>query len=483
MDIVKTVSDWIWSPALLAFLIGAGLYFTIRTKFVQIRMIPEMLRLMFEKPEDSQGISSFQALSVALSGRVGTGNITGVASAIAFGGPGAVFWMWVIAFVGAGSAFVETTLGQVYKEEVNGQFYGGPAYYIEKGLKLKKLALGMALILAFSFAFLMSGIQVNGISVAMHNALSVPPLVSTLLVVGALLLIVLGGIQRIAKIAEIIVPFMAGVYLLMVFVIVIANWNQVIPVFQLIFKSAFGMEAVFGGLVGAAISYGVKRGVYSNEAGQGSQVAAAASAQISHPVKQGLVQAFSVYIDTLFVCTGTALVILLTNSYNVFDANQTPVVAHLANTNADSAGALYTQTALSTVLGSFGPIFVAFALVFFAFTTLMSYYYIAETNLRYLLKGDKLTLALRVMQVLMVGMLIYSGVASSQMAWTMGEIASGITVWLNVTAILFLSPLAFKLLKDYEQQKKEGKNPDFNPFELGIEEVPYWENRIRNKEK
>lgn len=481
MDFVKTLSDWIWSPALLAFLIGAGLYFTIRTKFVQIRMIPEMIRMMFEKPEDGQGISSFQALSVALSGRVGTGNITGVATAIAFGGPGSVFWMWVIAFVGAGSAFVETTLGQVYKEEVDGHFYGGPAYYIEKGLKLKKLAMAMAFILAFSFAFLMSGIQVNGISVAMNNALSIPPLVSTLVVVAALLMIVLGGIQRIAKIAEVVVPFMAGVYLLMVFVIIFVNLDQVIPVFQLIFHSAFSLEPMFAGLLGSAISYGVKRGVYSNEAGQGSQVAAAASAQVSHPVKQGLVQAFSVYIDTLFVCTGTALVILLTKSYNVFDANSNPVVTHLTDTNPDSAGALYTQTALSSVLGNFGPVFVALALVFFAFTTLMSYYYIAETNLRYLLKPEKLKVPLTIMQILMVGMLIYSGIASSQMAWTMGEIASGITVWLNVTAILFLSPLAFKLLKDYEKQRKEGKNPDFNPVELGVENVPYWENRSRNK--
>ena len=471
---IQQVTDMIWSPLLLVLLIGAGLYFTLRTRFVQIRMIPEMVKRMFEKSDNQEGISSFQALTVALSGRVGTGNITGVATAIAFGGPGSVFWMWVIAFIGSGSAFVETTLGQLYKQEEDGAFLGGPAYYIEKGLKNKFFATIMALVMTVAFAFLMSGVQINGISAAMKNALDIPVFWSSLAVCLILLLIIIGGIQRIAKIAEVVVPFMAGAYILMALYVIALHANQVLPTFVSIFQNAFGLEPLFAGILGSAITYGVKRGVYSNEAGQGSQVAAAASAQVSHPVKQGLVQSFSVYIDTLFVCTATALMILLTGTYNVFDGKGQAIVSNLAGVGAADAGALYTQKALSSMIGNWGSVFVAVALVFFAFTTLMSYYYIAETNLTYLLKGRLQKWHILTLQILMIASLFYSGIASSEFAWSLGDIASGLTVWVNIIVILWLSPLVFKLLKDYEDQLQAGLDPDFDPEKLGMSDVDYW---------
>ncbi|MEW4353931.1 alanine/glycine:cation symporter family protein [Streptococcus pneumoniae] len=479
MSVITSLTDFIWSPLLLGVLIAAGTYFTFRTRFVQVRMMKEMIRCMFEKSEDDgeEGISSFQALTVALSGRVGTGNITGVATAIALGGPGSIFWMWLIAFIGSGSAFVETTLGQLFKQKEEGHFIGGPAYYIEKGLKNKTFATIMAFIMMFSFAFLMSGVQTNGISSAMKNALDIPPLWTSIVVSLALFVIIIGGISRIAKIAEYVVPFMAGAYILMALIVIVLDFDRVLPTFQLIFASAFGWEPLFAGITGSAIMYGVRRGVYSNEAGQGSQVAAAASAQVSHPVKQGLVQAFSVYIDTWFVCTATALMILLTGSYNVYDAAKQPIVENLLNITAESAGALYTQTALTSLMGRFGSIFVAIALVFFAFTTLMSYYYIAHTNLVYLLKEKTKPIHILVLQVLMITGLFYSGIASSEFVWALGDLAIGFTVWGNILAILLLSPLVFTLLKDYETQLKAGKDPVFNPREVEIEASEYWYER------
>ncbi|GGE28289.1 alanine/glycine:cation symporter family protein [Streptococcus himalayensis] len=478
MSVITSLTNFIWSPLLLGVLIVAGTYFTFRMKFVQVRMIPEMIRCMFEKSdEDDEGISSFQALTVALSGRVGTGNITGVATAIALGGPGSIFWMWLIAFIGSGSAFVETVLGQLFKERKESGFIGGPAYYIEHGLKNKTFATIMAFIMMISSAFLMSGVQTNGISAAMENALNIPPLWTSIVVSLALFVIIIGGISRIAKFAEYVVPFMAGVYILMALIVIVLDFDRVLPTFQLIFASAFGWEPLFAGIVGSAIMYGVRRGVYSNEAGQGSQVAAAASAQVSHPIKQGLVQAFSVYIDTWFVCTATALIILLTGSYNVYDAAKQPIVENLMNITPENAGALYTQTALSHIMGPFGSIFVAVALVFFAFTTLMSYYYIAHTNLLYLLKEKVKPIHILILQILMIAGLFYSGIASSEFVWALGDLAIGFTVWGNIVAIFLLSPLVFTLLKDYEKQLKAGKDPVFDPRNLEITASEYWYNR------
>jgi AGCS family alanine or glycine:cation symporter len=308
----------IWSQALIYLCLGVGLYFSIRTRFMQVRGFAEMLRLMFRGHSSQAGVSSFQALAMSLAGRVGIGNISGVATAITFGGPGAVFWMWMVAFLGASTAYVESTLAQIYKEkDDNGRYRGGPAYYIEKAMGQKWYAMTFAVATVIATGVLLPGVQANGIAVAFENAWGVPTIVSAALIVAALGIVIFGGVTRIARFAEVVVPFMALAYVLMALGIMFANAQQIPHVFSLIFRSAFGLDASFGAVLGLAVQWGVKRGVYSNEAGQGTGPHAAAAAEVSHPAKQGYVQAFSIYVDTLLVCSATAFMILSTGKYNV----------------------------------------------------------------------------------------------------------------------------------------------------------------------
>src|SRR5690606_378502 len=324
-DIIKTLSEWVWSDYFIYLCLLAGLYFSVRMGFLQITAIKEMLRLLFGKKSSDRGISPFQAFALAISGRVGTGNIIGVATAIALGGPGAIFWMWLIAFLGAASAFAESTLAQIYKEEKDGQYLGGPAFYIQKGLGVKWYAMLFAITTLVSTWLLLPGIQSNSISNAITNVsgvgfysfLGFEVNLIGLSIVFLLMLIIFGGVKRLSKVAEIIVPFMAGAYILMALIICGINYKAIPEVFGLIFSAAFNQEAMFSGVFGMAIAWGVKRGIYSNEAGQGTAPHAAAAAAVKHPAQQGLVQAFSVYVDTIFVCTATALMILFTGQYNV----------------------------------------------------------------------------------------------------------------------------------------------------------------------
>lgn len=366
--------------------LATGLFYSLLTRFLQVRHLKEMIKQMFQGKSSEAGISSFQALSLALSGRVGTGNIAGVATAIAYGGPGAVFWMWLIAFVGAGSAFVEAALAQVYKTKQDGQFRGGPAYYIEKGLKVKWYAVLFAIVTVLATGLLLPGVQANSIAAGIENAFDIDPAITGIGIVVLLGAIIFGGVNRIARVAEFIVPFMALGYILVALFIVFANISELPHVLGLIFRSAFGIDAAFGGIIGAAISWGVKRGIYSNEAGQGTAPHAAAAAEVSHPAKQGLVQAFSVYIDTWFVCSATAFMILITGMYNVTPKGKEPIVQKLGDVEP---GPIFTQKAVETVLPGFGAPFVAIALFFFAFTTIMAYYYMAETNLAYITRRMK----------------------------------------------------------------------------------------------
>jgi AGCS family alanine or glycine:cation symporter len=388
-EIVSTINSWIWSPALIYLLLGVGLFFSILTRFVQARMFREMIRLLFSSKESDKGISSFQALSVSLSGRVGTGNIAGVAAAIGFGGPSAVFWMWVVAFLGSATAYVESTLGQIYKEVDEGQYRGGPAFYFEKALGLKWYAWIFAISTIIATGMLLPGVQSNAIGNAAAvafgsgSAITSPLGVvnSTNLITGTVVVIVLGfiifgGVKRIAHFTQVVVPFMALAYIAMALIVIAINITELPNVFALIFNDIFNPMAMFGG----AIFWGVKRGVFSNEAGQGTGPHAAAASEVQHPAQQGLVQAFSVYVDTLFVCSATAFMILITGTYNVLPEGGTGfVVQNLpAATIIDSPA--FTQFALESTMGDFGRIFVAVALFFFAFTTLLAYYYIAETN-------------------------------------------------------------------------------------------------------
>ncbi len=427
---------------------------------------------MFEGKSSEAGVSSFQALSLALSGRVGTGNIAGVATAIAYGGPGSVFWMWLIAFLGAGSAFVEAALGQVYKRKQDGQFRGGPAFYIEKGLGQKWYAVLFAIVTVLATGALLPGVQANSIAEGMKGAFGISPAITGIGLVIILAAIIFGGVKRIANVAQVVVPFMALGYILVALLIVIINIADLPAILALIFRSAFGADAAFGGIIGAAISWGVKRGIYSNEAGQGTAPHAAAAAEVSHPAKQGLVQAFSIYVDTLFVCSATAFMILMTGMYNVHPEGAAPIVT---NIDADKPGPVYTQMAVESVLPGFGAPFVAVALLFFAFTTIMAYYYMAETNLAYLNGKVKRVWSEYALKIVIMGMVYYGSVKTAELAWTLGDIGVGSMAWLNIIAILLLTKPALRVLKDYEAQKKAGLDPVFDPVKLGIKGADFWE--------
>lgn len=413
-QVIKTISEWVWSPALVVICLMAGLYFSIGTRFVQVRRFREMARLLFANDKSrNTGVTSFQAFSMALSGRVGTGNIVGVATAIGFGGPGTIVWMWIIAFLGAGSAFSESTLSQFYKEENEGQLRGGPSYYIEKGLKCKWLAVLFAVIAVMACGWFLPSVQSNSIAESFAETFHINP-----------------------------------------------AWIGI----------------VVAVLIGLVIVGGVKRGIYSNEAGQGTGAIVAGAAEVSHPVKQGLVQAFSVYVDTLLVCTATAVMILACKTYNVFDASGNILIA-AQGVQLGEPEVEYTTAAIGTLLGmEWGGIIISIAMFFFAFTTLMAYYYYAETNLVYLFgKGKMERVLIWLLRVGLVTMVFVGSLYEASVIWAIGDTGVGAMAWINVIAILLLSPKAFKALKSYERQKKEGKDPVFNPEEIGVKEAVYWD--------
>ena len=470
-QLVDFLNGLIWSNALIYLCLGTGLYFSLRTRFLQVRHIKAMVQLLFGGKASDQGVSSFQAFALAVAGRVGTGNIAGVATAIAMGGPGAVFWMWAIAFLGAGSAYVESALAQVYKQEVDGEYRGGPAYYIEKGLGMKWYGIAFAVSAVVAMGLFLPGIQTNSIAVSINNAFGISPVVSGIVICGLLALIIFGGVKRIGRVAEMVVPFMAIAYILLAVIMIIVNISQVPAVFALIFKSAFGAEQAFSGIVGTAVAWGVKRGIYSNEAGQGTGPIAAAAAEVSHPAKQGLVQAFSVYFDTLFVCSATAFMILISGTYNVhlgdgFIVENLPGVEY---------GPAYTQAAVDSFIPGFGSAFVAIAIFFFAFTTLLAYAYYAETSVAYLFsKGKTRHTVITVIRIVFIGSVFYGTISTVGSVWAWGDVGVGMMAWLNIIAIILLQKTAFLTLKDYEDQIAQGLDPVFDPIKLGIKNADLW---------
>lgn len=523
---IQTVNGWVWSPLLVALCLLAGLYFSLRTRFVQVRRFGQMVRLLFSTDKKQKtGITSFQAFALALSGRVGTGNIVGVATAIGFGGPGAIVWMWIIAFFGAGTAFAEATLAQIYKENHHGQFRGGPAYYIEKGLRSPFFACCFAVLAAVACGIFLPPVQCNGIALSFARTFSIQPWIVGLCVALLIGLVVMGGVKRISRVAQVVTPFMAILYILLSLVVLAIHWRDVPSVFAEMLRGAVGLSQVGGAILGSTIAWGVKRGIYSNEAGQGTGPIVAAAAKVSHPVKQGLVQAFSVYIDTLLVCTATAVMILACKTYNVVDqVVQTPsgpVVTYLQqNPEAPlgEPGVYYTSNALGTLVGArAGDMVISIALFFFAFTTIMAYYYYAETNLVYLFSrfrrwrlertrrrmaahassDDSLELqrlelldeqrdrhlgddrqervvvwSLRIGTVLAV---FCGSLAGAGIVWTLGDIGVGAMAWINIVAILLLSSRAIRALRDFERQQREGREPQFDPKALNIEGADFWE--------
>ena len=481
-NIINGINSIIWSNALIVVALLSGVFYSFKTKFVQIRMFKEMLRLLFGGKASKQGVSSFQAFAIAISGRVGTGNIAGVATAIALGGPGAIFWMWVIAFLGSASAFIEATLGQLYKQNIGGQYRGGPAYYIEKGLGIKWFAVVFATATVISSALFLPGVQANSIAAGIKSAFDIDTTYTGLAIIVFLSVIVFGGVKRIGKFSEIVVPFMAIAYVFVAVVIIGLNFREIPEILKLIVTSAFGANQAFGGIAGMAILWGVKRGIYSNEAGQGTAPHAAAAAEVSHPAKQGLVQAFSVYIDTLFVCTATAFMILFTFQFNVIDPDGGFLFEHIPGVEY---GPEYTQMAIESQFPGFGKIFIAISLSFFAFTTIMAYYYIAETNMSYLDSENKRPWMIWVLRALILGATFYGAIKSAALAWAMGDIGVGIMAWLNFIAIFLLRKPALAILKDYEKQKKAGiEDPIYTPNECDypVKNVSIW-NEISDRFK
>ena len=496
-EVLGWINGIIWSNALIALCLGAGLWFTVRTRVMQVRGFAEMCRLTVTGQKSDAGVSSFQALAISMAGRMGIGNIAGVATAIAYGGPGAVFWMWVMGFLGASTSYNESTLAQIYKEkDAEGRYRGGPAYYIEKAMGLKWYAVTFAVATVIATGLLLPGVQANAIADSATNVLcgtagcealggaGGTKLWIGLAVAAVLALIIFGGIKRIAAFAEFVVPFMALAFILMAVTVMILNAGKVPDMFADIFSSAFGAHAAFGAIIGQAIAWGVKRGIYANEAGQGTGPHAAAAAEVSHPAKQGYVQAFAIYFDTMLVCTSTAFLLLSTGMYNTFrsftENGQQKLEAIFTGVPGvqPSEGAQFTQAAVESVLPGWGAGFVALALFFFAFTTIMAYYYMAETNLTYL-AGVKKThpLATLLLRLGIIGMVVFGAYHNAAMAWTLGDIGVGLMAWLNVIAILILQKPALQALRDYERQKKLGLDPTFDPDALGIRNADFWRNR------
>jgi AGCS family alanine or glycine:cation symporter len=485
-EIVDSLNAVIWSPALVYLCLGAGLFFSLMTRFVQVRLFREMLHLLFSGKSSDKGISTFQALSVSLSGRVGTGNIAGVAAAIGFGGPGAVFWMWLVAFLGASTAYVESALGQIYKEVDEGQYRGGPAFYIEKAMGQKWYAWIFAITTIIATGMLLPGVQANSISTAAEVALgtgtiiptelgdiSVTKIVTGTAVVFLLGVIIFGGVKRIAAFTQIVVPFMALGYIITACVVVALNISKLPDVIALIFTDAFTPMAGMG----AAIGWGVKRGIYSNEAGQGTGPHAAAAAEVQHPAQQGLVQAFSVYVDTLFVCSATAFMILITGAYNVHGIDGAFLIQQLP-VELEANSPAYTQFAVDSMMPGVGKPFVAIALFFFAFTTLLAYYYIAETNVAYLKRSIKVPGMILGLKIVLMASVFYGAVRTANLAWGLGDMGVGLMAWLNIIAILILFAMgnpAMKALRDYESQRKLGVTRyTFDPEALGIKNAHFW---------
>ena len=459
-EVITLINDALWSYVLIGALVLCGLWFTWKTKGVQFRMVGEMLRLLTDSatsgtatlPDKEKGrkhISSFQAFAVSVATRVGTGNLAGVATAIAVGGPGAIFWMWVIALIGSATAFVESTLGQLFKKRHNESFVGGPAYYIEQGLHKKWLACVFAVLITITFGLSYNSIQSNTICGAMHEAFGWSPLVVGTALVVMSLGIVFGGIHRIAKVSSVLVPLMAVGYFLLVVVIVVMNIGLIPHVLKAIVSNAFGLEQGVGGALGATIMNGVKRGLFSNEAGEGSAPNVAATATVSHPVKQGLIQALGVFTDTLLVCSCTAFVILISGLYEVPRLN----------------GIALTQEALNAEIGAFGPTFIAIAIFLFAFSSIIGNYYYGEANIRFMTSSKAV---LTVYRLFSGGVLVMFGaLASLEMVWNLGDLCMALLTACNLIAIVALGKYAFRLLDDYREQKRRGiKEPVFHSSQL-----------------
>ncbi|MEC1662361.1 alanine/glycine:cation symporter family protein [Bacillus halotolerans] len=451
---INIPSAFIWDY-LVYILVGLGLFFTIRFGFIQFRYFIEMFRIVGEKPEGNKGVSSMQAFFISAASRVGTGNLTGVALAIATGGPGAVFWMWVVAAVGMASSFVESTLAQLYKVRDGEDFRGGPAYYIQKGLGARWLGIVFAVLITVSFGLIFNAVQTNTIAGALDGAFHVNKTVVAIILAVLTAFIIFGGLKRIVAVSQLIVPVMAGIYILIALYVVITNISAFPGIIATIVKNAFGFEQIVGGGLGGIIITGAKRGLFTNEAGMGSAPNAAATAHVSHPAKQGLIQTLGVFFDTFIVCTSTAFIVLL---YSV-----TP----------KGDGIQVTQAALNHHIGSWTPTFIAIAMFLFAFSSVVGNYYYGETNIEFI-KTSKLWL--NIYRIAVIFMVVYGCMADFQLVWDMADLFMGLMALINLVVITLLSNVAYKVYKDYAKQRKQGLDPVFKAKNIpGLKHAETWE--------
>ncbi|MGU8316451.1 alanine/glycine:cation symporter family protein [Clostridium perfringens] len=461
-NLVVSFNDFLWGYILIILLIGAGLLFSFKTKFVQFRYIKEMFRLLGDgigkSNKEKGGVSSFQAFCISTASRVGTGNIAGVAIAVAVGGPGAVFWMWLIALIGSASSFVESTLAQIYKTKDKDSFRGGPAYYMEKGLGKRWLGIIFSILITICFGFVFNAVQANTVSVAFNSAFGLSRGAIGIILAIVTALVIFGGIHRVAKVSEIIVPILAVLYILIAIIVLILNITEIPSVFKLIFESAFGIKQLTAGGLGAAVMQGIKRGLFSNEAGMGSAPNAAATADVTHPVKQGLIQTLGVFTDTLLICSCTAFIILLSGQY------------------ADSSltGIELTQKALVSQIGPFGAYFIAICILLFAFSSIVGNFYYGQTNIEFIHTNKVL---LNIYRILVIGMVLFGSIAKVDLVWNLADLFMGLMAILNIITILFLGKYSFLTLKDYTAQKKAGiKEPVFKASSIpGLENVEEWQ--------
>ena len=456
-DLVNQINTVLWSYVLIIVLIGCGVWFTLRTKFVQLRMLPEMIRLLHEgvgTKTEGESISSFQAFCISTASRVGVGNIAGVAIAIVTGGPGAVFWMWVIAFIGAATGFVESTLSQIYKlPRGKGKFHGGPAYYIQNALGNPRLARFFALLISITFGLIYNSVQANTITLSVESAFGVPPIATTVVLCILTAVVIFGGMKRIAQVTEYLVPIMAMIYIITAIIVIIYNIDHVPAMFALIFHDAFEPQAAVGGGIGTAIITGVKRGLFSNEAGEGSVPNAAATANVSHPVKQGLVQSFGVYVDTWLVCSATAFIILLPAQYTI---------------GGNLTGIALAQASLGSIFGIYAPMLLSCMVVLFAFSSVVGNYYYGEINISFYEGNTKKRLVIyRLFVVLLV---LFGCLAELSLVWNLADLFMGLLCLTNLYAVIRLSKYAYMALKGYTSQKKHNiQEPTFDPKNLGDE--------------
>lgn len=451
--LINFFNDILWGYVLIVMLLFVGAYFTLKTRFVQLRYFVQMIKVLGDSVGHKGGVSSFKAFCISTASRVGTGNLAGVAIAIASGGPGAIFWMWLIAIIGGASSFVESTLAQIYKVKDGEAFRGGPAYYMEKAFNKKWMGVGFSVLISITFGLIFNSVQSNTISLAFHEALKLDRTIIGVVLAVATGVIIFGGVQRIANFSAVVVPAMATLYILVSLYVIITNIGMVPEIFRDIIENAFGIRQAVGGGIGVAVMTGIKRGLFSNEAGMGSAPNAAATADTSHPVKQGFVQTLGVFTDTILICTCTAFMVLISGAHKT----------------EGLTGIQLTQNALSSQVGGWGNVFIAICILLFAFSSIIGNYYYGETNIEFLTPNKAW---LNLYRAGVIGMVMFGSIGELALVWNMADLFMGLMAILNLIAIFLLGKVAFEALNDYSNQKENGLDPKFNKNDI---DMPYSE--------